>query len=177
MSRPRPHTLDEEALFQYALKRLAARACSTGELREKLRSRAEQAGDVETVIARLKSLGYLDDRGFAEGYAAARLEDRKLGPRRVARDLRARRVAPSLAESTVRRIYADVDEDALIEAYVRRKYRTAAPFGDQKSIAAAYGRLLRAGFSPAGIFRVLRKFAENPELLDGLEPPEEPVEE
>ncbi len=177
MPRRPARTLDGEALFQYAVERLAARACSAGELREKLRLRAADAGDVDAVIARLKDYGYLDDRAFAEGYAAARLEDRRFGARRVLRDLRSRRVAPSLAESTVRQVYAKVDEEALIEDYVRRKYRSAEPFRDRKAMAAAYGRLLRAGFAPGNVLRVMKKFTEYPELLDGFEPPEEPLEE
>lgn len=177
MSRRPARTLEGEALFQYAVKRLASRACSAGELREKLRVRAEHPEDVDVVIARLKEYGYLDDRAFAEGYAAARLEDRRLGARRVVRDLQGRRVAPSLAEAIVKDVYADVDEEVLIEQYVRRKFRAADPFRDEKSMAAAYGRLLRAGFTPGNIMRVLKKMARNPELLDGFDPPEEPIEE
>ncbi len=174
--RPAPK-LDSEALFQYAVSRLAARAFSTGELRQRLRPRAARPEDVEAVIARLKEYGYLDDRAFAESYAAARLDSGRFGARRVLRDLRSRRVAPSIAESTVREIYAKVDEDALIEDYLRRKYPSATALGDRKVMAAAYGRLLRAGFTPGNIIRVLKNFTHNPELLDGFEPPEEPLEE
>lgn len=172
-----PRLLDAQGLFDYAVKRLAARAHSKGELRDKLRRKAEREEDVEGVLRRLEEFKYLDDRKFAEGYAAARLEDRQLGARRVVQDLRARRVAPSLAEQTVRRVYGDVDEEALIEDYLRRKYHSANAFQDQKGLAAAYGRLLRAGFTPGNIIRVLRRVARQPELLDGFEPPETPLEE
>jgi len=40
-------------------------------------------------------------------------------------------------------------------------------------MASAYRRLLRAGFRSAVIVRVLKKFARDPDLLDGFEPPEE----
>ncbi len=166
--------LDCDALWSYALKVLAGRAHSTGELREKLRRRAERAGDVDDILARLKEHGYLDDRRYAEGFAAARLANEKLGRTRVIQDLRQHRVAPALAESTVRRVYEDVNEEALIEEWVRRKYRLAPReglFQEDKDLAAAYRRLLRAGFRTGEIVRVLKRFAKNPDLLDSFEPP------
>lgn len=180
MEPPKSRLLGAEALWAYALKVLAGRAYSVGELREKLRRRAARAGDVEEILARLKQDGYLDDRRFAESYAAARLADGRLGRSRVLRDLRQRRVAPALAERTVRHTYENVDEQTLIEAWIRRKYRFAPReglFEDEKDLAGAYRRLLHAGFPSGEILRVLKRFAKNPELLDNFEPPEEEAEE
>ncbi len=179
MSMRKSRPLDGEALWGYALKLLGGRAHSTGELREKLRRRAERAGAVDDVLARLKDHGYLNDQRFAEGFAAARLANDRLGRTRVVQDLRQRRVAPALAERTVRELYQDVNEEALIEEWVRRKFRLASRenlFHEDKDLAAAYRRLLRAGFRTGDIVRVLKRFARNPELLDSFEPPEEPIE-
>jgi regulatory protein len=179
MNERKPRPLDKEALWAYTLKLLAGRAHSTGELRQKLRRRAERAGDVEETLARLKDLGYLDDRRFAESFAAARLANEKFGKTRVIQDLRQRRVAPSLAEGAVRKIYSEVDEQLLIDDWIRRKYRLAerdSLFQEDKDLAAAYRRLLRAGFRSGQIVQALKKFAKNPELLDSFEPPEEPLD-
>jgi regulatory protein len=179
MSMRKSRALDGEALWGYALKLLGGRAHSTGELREKLRRRAERPDAVDEIIARLKDHGYLNDERFAEGFAAARLANDGLGHTRVVEDLRRRRVAPALADRTVRKVYQDVDEVALIEEWVRRKYRLASRenlFHEDKDLAAAYRRLLRAGFRTGDIVRVLKRFARNPELLDSFEPPEEPIE-
>jgi regulatory protein len=176
MTERRARPLDAEGLWQYALRALSGRAQSTGELREKLRRRAERAEDVDGVLTRLKQSGYLDDKRYAESYAASRLSGEKFGRTRVIRDLRQHRVAPALAERTVEKVYQDVDEVGLIEEWVRRKYRTATReglFGDEKDLAAAYRRLVRAGFRSGEILKVLKRFAKNPELLDGFEPPEE----
>lgn len=172
--------LDAEQLWAYALKALGGRAQSTGELRERLRPRAERPADVDYTLARLKDLGYLNDKLFAEGFAEARLANDKLGRARVMQDLRRHRVAPALAESTVQKTYQDVDEIALIEDWIRRKYRMTPReglFGSEKDLAAAYRRLARAGFRTGEIIRVLKRFAKNPELLDEFEPPEELLEE
>jgi regulatory protein len=180
MEERQPRRLNAESLWDYALKSLAGRAHSAGELREKLRRRAASAGDVEGVLSRLKQSGYLDDKRYAESFAAARLAGDKFGRTRVVRDLRQRRVAPALAEHTVEKVYQGVDEEALIEEWIRRKYRSAARqglFAEEKDLAAAYRRLARAGFRAGEILKVLRRFAKNPDLLDGFEAPEEEPED
>jgi regulatory protein len=171
---------DAAALWEYALRVLGGRAHSSGELRDKLRRKAERTADVDPTIARLKEYGYLDDRKFAENFAAARLENEGLGKTRVLADLSRRRVAPAVAQQTVGKVYEDVNEQALAEDYVRRKFRMASKenlFRDEKQMASAYRRLVRAGFRSATTVAVLKKFARDPDLLDGFEPPEETAEE
>jgi regulatory protein len=175
-----PRRLDAAGLWELALKALAARACSSGELRQKLLARAERLEDVDATLARLKEYRYLDDRRFAENYAAARLENQRLGKNRVTQELRRRRVAPAVAEAAVQRTYRQVDEVVLIEEFIRRKYRGASPadlFQDDKQLASAYRRLVRAGFTSGNVIRALKRFAANPELLDQFEPPAETGEE
>ncbi|MGA2738017.1 MAG: RecX family transcriptional regulator [Bryobacteraceae bacterium] len=165
--------LDAAALWEYALLLLGGRAYSSGELREKLRRKAVRAADVDPTIARLKEYGYLDDRKFAENFAAARLENQGLGKTRVLADLSRRRVTPAVAQQTVGKVYENVSEEGLAEDFVRRKFRMAAReslFQDEKQMASAYRRLMHAGFRPATAVAVLKKFARNPELLDGFEP-------
>jgi regulatory protein len=176
----RPKLLDSEGLWQYGLRALGGRAHSTGQLREKLRRRAERAEDIEEVIARLKDGGFLNDQRFAETYAEARLSGDKFGQSRVIQDLRQRRVAPNLAETTVKEVYKEVDESALIEEWIRKKYRMAPReglFKEEKDLGTAYRRLARAGFRTGEIVRVLKRFAKNPDLLDNFEPPAEELEE
>src|SRR5437588_7678674 len=86
--------LSAEALWEYAVKALAMRAHSTGELRRKLTQKAERTADIEDTISRLRDYGYLNDRRFAESYAGSRLENQGLGRSRVLRDLRQRNVSP-----------------------------------------------------------------------------------
>jgi regulatory protein len=180
MPRANPPKLGETALWEYAVKSLAGHAQSSGQLRLKLQRKAEKQGDIDTVLARLKEYGYLDDRRFAESFATSRLENQQFGKDRVLRDLRERRVAPATAQRTVAKVYEQVDETALIEETVRRRYRSAVReglFQEDKDIASAYRKLLRAGFSSGNIVTVLKRFARDPDLLDRFEPPEETEEE
>lgn len=174
MPRKSPKRLDSEALWNYALRALSARAHSIAELREKLLQRAERAEDAASVLARLKQYGYLDDERFAETFSAARLENEGLGKFRVLHDLRKRRVAPRVAERAVERAYRDTDEIEMIEEFLRRKYRKEPidqVLAEPKGLASAYRRLRAAGFRPGNILQVLRRLAREPGMLDAL--PEE----
>lgn len=177
MAKKPPQPLDREKLLNVALRALGARAHSSGELREKLRRRARNNEDVDAVLAQLKEAGYLNDRRFAENYAAARLEDQGLGKMRVLRDLRQKRVAPKLAEQVTEQTYAGTDEARLIEDFLRRKYRgkrLAEFLSEEKNLAGAFRRLRYAGFSPGQSIRVLKRFANQPEALDAFESEESP---
>ena len=161
----------------YALRTLGARAHSSGELRQKLVRRAERPSDVDAVLSRLKESGYVDDRRYAESYASARLENEGHGRMRVLRDLRQRRIAPALAEKTVERTFKETDEVELIEAYLSRKFRgkdLASWLSEDKNLMAAYRRLRYAGFSGGNSIRVLKRYTQQADQLEGSEP--EPAE-
>jgi regulatory protein len=175
MAKRQPQPLDTQKLFNVALRALGGRAHSSGELREKLRRRAQNDQDVDAVLARLKEAGYLNDRRFAESYAAARLQNQGLGKMRVLRDLRQRRVAPKLAEQVTEKTYEKTDEADLIEEFLRRKFRgkqLGTFLSEEKNLAGAFRRLRYAGFSAGQSIRVLKRFASEPEVaevLDALE--------
>lgn len=172
-----PRKLAAMALFDYALRLLGGQARSVAELREKLAARAERPEDVSAILARLRQSGYLDDRRFAENYAAARRDNQGLGQERVLRDLRRRRVAPRLAEAAVRAAYRDSDEIRLIEQYLQRKYRgipLEEYLAEPKHLAAAYRRLRGAGFSGGNIVRVLTRLGGDADWLAAAEEPPEP---
>ena len=175
MAKRPPQLLDREKLLNVALRALGGRAHSSGELREKLRRRAQNQEDVDAVLAKLKESGYLNDRTFAENYASARLQNQGLGKMRVLRDLRQRRVAPKLAEQVTEKTYEKTNEDDLIEEFLRRRYRgkeLSVFLKEEKNLAGAFRRLRYAGFSAGQSIRVLKRFANQPEVaevLDALE--------
>ena len=175
-TRKPPTKLAPDALFDYALRSLADRACSSDELRFKLRRRAANLADIEPVIARLKDLNYLDDKRFAEMFTTIRVENDGFGRARVLHDLRTRRVTPKLAEQAVTRAFEGKDEKELVAAYIERRMPAVAAGGnidDDRKLAAAYRKLRRAGFSSGASFTVLKRYAAHPELLDEPGPDDE----
>jgi len=164
-----PKLLDREGLMNYAARALTSRALSLNELRDRLKRRAARKEDVPEVIAHLKEAGYLNDRKLADSFANWRRENQGFGKNRVMSDLMARRIAPAVAKQAVETAYAGVDEVALIENFLTRKYRgknLGELLSEQKTLASAFRRLRGAGFSPGNSIRVLKRYAAD---ADGLE--------
>jgi regulatory protein len=176
--KPRPpQKLAQEELFEYAVRYLAARACSAGELREKLRHKAGQLSDIDTAMARLRDIGYLNDERFAESLANWKVENDGFGRARVLNDLRARRVAPRIAEQAARQALEGRNEAEMVDAYIVRRLPALAAGGkieDQRKLAAAWRRLRRAGFSSGASLAALKRLAARP---DEMEEPAEDEEE
>lgn len=173
MMKPRqPKQLDSEALMEYALRALSGRALSISELRERLCKRAADAADADSVIAKLKEAGYLDDRRFAESFALARKDSQGFGRMRVIRDLRQRRVAPAVAEKAVGEVYAGADEAGMIGGFLERKYRgkdLAAFLADDRNLMSAFRRLRHVGFSAGASIQVLKRYAAKAGELEDIE--------
>jgi regulatory protein len=167
-----PKPLDVEGLMDYAARALSARAYTISELKTRLKKRAARQEDVETVLARLKEARVVDDSRFAGSFAEWRRESQGQGKTRVLRDLMARRVAPAVARKAVDAAFEGVDETAMIEAFLKRKYRgkdLGALLREQKELASAFRKLRAAGFSTGNSIRVLKRYAAEAERLEELE--------
>jgi regulatory protein len=164
----RREPLTEAALFEYAVRALAAKMRTERELRRLMKTRAAEGRDgeraIDAVVARLKQLNYLSDTRFAADYTRLRKENQKLGRRRVQQDLAGKGVAPATAAAALTSAYEGVDEVALARQYIDRK-RMKQPGGAgvpreirEKEASRVMGRLLRAGFSAGTVFKVLRSW-------------------
>jgi regulatory protein len=166
-----PKPLDVEGLMNYAARALSARAYTVSELKTRLKKRAAQAQDVETVLGKLKDAGMVNDRRFAGSFADWRRESQGMGKTRVMRDLMARRVAPAVAKEAVDKAFEGIDETAMIEAFLKRKYRgkdLGALLQVEKELASAFRKLRGAGFSTGNSIRVLKRYAAEAERLEEM---------
>lgn len=165
--------LNEAGLYDYGLKALGRVMRTEAELRRLMHQRVEHgpAGDavIDTVIARLKEYGYLDDKSFAETYARLRQENEKLGQRTVRQKLQQKGVARGIVDETLEARYANTDEETLARAYLERK-RIRKP-EDEKQTARVMRRLVAAGFPTGIIYKILRHWnipEESLTVLDNL---------
>lgn len=164
-----PKLLDQEGLLEYAARALTSRGLSLGELRQRLTRRAADKRDVAEVIAKLKEAGFLNDRKLADAIAGWRRDNQGLGKTRVMRDLLARRIAPAVAREAADQAYSGVDEIALIENFLARKYRgknLGELLKEEKRLASAFRKLRLAGFSAGNSIRVLKRYAAQAEQLE-----------
>jgi regulatory protein len=168
----RPRTfLNGAALYDYAVKALGRRMRTQTELRRLMKSRVEpgEPGEeaINSVFARLREHGYIDDAAFAETYARLRQENDKLGRRRVRQSLGQKGVPPEIIDQAVEASYAQTNEEALALQHLERK-RIRKP-ENEKETARLIRRLALAGFSTGVIYRILRQWDVPEQFLSSLE--------
>jgi regulatory protein len=134
-------------LFQRAVKLLSAKSHSVAELEEKLRrTRGADDATVETVIARLREYGYLDDERLAFGYAANRVRRQPTGRRRLARDLKFKKIDPAVADEALDLVFAETPEEDLIDQAIEKRIRLRGRPKDRIEAKKLFDYLLRQGF-------------------------------
>ena len=106
---------DIEAAERAALRALARRAHARLDLQRRLVKKQHPPAAVDAALERLASRGLLDDRQFAEQYAALRATRGK-GPARLLGDLMAQGVERRTAEHAVRRALEEEGIDPGVEA-------------------------------------------------------------
>jgi regulatory protein len=130
-----------------ALRILSARACSEGELRNRLNARQRPDAElVENCIVRLKELGYVDDDRFARSYASYRVGLKPLGRARLERELAARKVPRTSIEAALDSVFGEAAEDTLIDKAITSRIRTHGRPGDRAAAKRMFDHLARRGF-------------------------------
>ena len=159
--RKSPVKLAGQALWDYALRLLAQRPHSIGELRQKLARRSATPADTAEALEKLREYGLADDGKFSETFATARLQNQGFGKMRVLRDLRTKRVSAKVAEEAIGKVFASTDELVLAADFLQRKYRgkdLPTFLKEDKNLMSAYRRLRMAGFSSSSSMTVLRRY-------------------
>ena len=132
--------------FQRAVKLLAARPRSVAELRERLLERCSNKAIVETVIARLREYGYLDDERYALGYASAKLRQQPIGRRRLQQSLQMKKVDRAVADEALDQVFAETPEEELIDRAIEKRVRLRGRPKTRAEAKSLFDHLLRQGF-------------------------------
>ena len=162
----------EGELYEYAVGALGRRMRSVAELKRLLRNRVEADTEigktlVELVIRRLKDQGYLNDAKYAATYSSFRRDNEKFGRRRVLTELKVKGVHGEVIEKAIDAAFAEVDEEKQAREYLRRK-RLKKP-DNKKDTARIFRQLMRAGFGAKTIFKILRTWDVDEEVLGAME--------
>jgi len=154
--RPPRKFRSESDLYESALRALVRRAHSMHEMKQALERRAEDKALVKPVIERLKRAGLLDDARYAKQFVRQRIEIRRQGKFRIARDLRGRGVPDRYIEAALEEASQATDEASVVRQRIARKLKLLRGEIDERKIASLYRSLLRAGFPTDVIRRELR---------------------
>jgi regulatory protein len=133
--------------FERAVKLLAAKPRSVAELRERLlRGKNTNEEIVETVIARLREYGYLNDERFAFSYASYKVKQKPVGRRRLERDLKFKKVDNSVANEALEMVFAETPEEQLIDQAIAKRLRLRGKPKNRAEAKSLFDHLLRQGF-------------------------------
>jgi regulatory protein len=133
--------------FERAVKLLAAKPRSVAELRDRLlRGKSIDEEVVETVIARLREYGYLNDERFAFSYASYKVKQRPVGRRRLERDLKFKKIDSAVANEALEMVFAETPEEQLIDQAIAKRLRIRGKPKNRAEAKSLFDHLLRQGF-------------------------------
>ncbi len=146
-----------ERVLQNAVRALARRAHSRGELKDKLLRKVTDEEQVGEVLRRLEELNLLNDGQFAYNFALWRMRQDGWGPAKAVHGLLRRGVDPRLAKEAVERVRHELGDACLLEDYLKKYTCRHVVPTDRKSIQKLIARLQRRGFQEDIIYGVLRQ--------------------
>ena len=156
-----------------ALRMLARRPYSLGEMRRALERKYSDANQVRKAITRLRELHYLDDKQFAEHYASSLARNRAYGRQRIRRELKAKLVDYRQIEPALTQAFEETSEQGLLEQTLEKKLRSLRLPLTRAKLATLCHSLLRRGFRSEDIMKAVRAHPE----LRPAEEDAEPIEE
>ena len=119
---------------------LARRPYSIAEMRQALEKKYPQSEQVSEAIARLRELGYLDDRKFAEQYAYSLAQNRAFGPHRLRRELKAKLVNYQEIEPAVERVYQETPRSIVTGTSAGQKAPHSSPAPHARPVPLALSK-------------------------------------
>jgi len=138
---------------QIALRTLAARGRSVGEVKAKLRDRGIDADVIDTEIERLQAEGLLNDRDLAEHLVWSLTEHKKLGPVAIRQALIKRKIPGAIIDQVVPSA-SDVEPD-VIEQLATERMRVLRGLEPEVQKRRLLGFLARRGYSGSEVNRAV----------------------
>src|SRR4030095_927336 len=132
--------------FQRAVKLLAVKTRSIAELRERLAERCSSKTVIETVIARLREYGYLDDERYALGYASSKVRQQPIGRRRLELSLERKKVDRAVVGEALDQVFAETSEEELLNRALEKRVRLRGRPKTRAETKSLFDHLLRQGF-------------------------------
>ena len=149
---------------------LARRPYSVAEMRRALERKFGAGDPVRQTLARLREIGYLDDKKFAAVYASSLARNRAFGRHRVRRELRSKLVDYNVIEPAVSGAFEEIDERELLEQILSKKIKSLRLPATPAKINSLCQSLMRRGFRADDIMKAVRARAELRPVAEDVDP-------
>lgn len=157
--------------FQKALRFIAYKPRTNGEVIQKLKSIDFNEKEISTIIGILQEKQYLDDKKFAKNWVENRSNSRPKSQRMLARELKNKKVESRYIDEAIKSGPSDLE---LINSTARKYYQRLADLDEEVFKRRLIGHLVRRGFNPTQSKQTAdhlwkeicnkRKFNENEEI-------------
>ena len=136
-----------ERTMNRAVKLLAAKPRSVGELRERLLEKMwTDETIVDAVIAKLLDYGYLDDEKFASDLAVSKLRQQPQGKRSLQQKLSRKKLDREVLDKAIKSAFEKIPEADLIDTAIAKRLRLKGPPETREEKKKFLDHLLRRGF-------------------------------
>ena len=136
-----------ERTMNRAVKLLAAKPRSVGELRERLLEKNwTNAEIVARVIEKLTEYNYLDDAKFAADLALSKLRQKPQGKRRLQQSLSQKKLSKEDVNAAIETAFEKLPETDLIDAAIAKRLRLKGRPETRADTKKFYDHLMRQGF-------------------------------
>ena len=136
-----------ELTMHRAVRLLAAKPRSVGELRERLLEKLwTDETIVDAVIEKLKGYKYLDDEQFARELAISKLRQKPQGKRRLQQSMSTKKLDKDTVANAISDAFEKLPEDELIDLAITKRLRSKGKPETREDAKKFYDHLLRQGF-------------------------------
>ena len=147
--------LSLEKAKEYCFLLLKFRPRSTHELYSRLKKKEFSEAIIKEVIAFLREKKFIDDASFARQWVIWRLK-KPYGFKKIAQELREKGIDKDIIESAVEEAKDNFCEEEIVLALAQKKLGQLRDVDKDKRKNRLYGYLLRRGFSPQTVIKVIK---------------------
>jgi regulatory protein len=136
-----------ERTMNRAVRLLAAKPRSIGELRERLMEKSWTNREiVDAIIEKLSEYNYLDDQKYAADLAVSKLRQRPQGKRRLKQTLSQKKLDKETVDEAINSAFEKIPETELIDRAIEKQIRLKGMPETRDEVKKFYDHLLRRGF-------------------------------
>ena len=138
------------------LKMLGRRELSEKQVRERLARKAYEPDEIDEAVIRLREERAINDQRVAEAIARMETGIRKRGKVRVRMQLERAGIAKETAKQAIDSVFEGIDDEALIEASLRKRLRGRDTIADDREFQRLFRYLVGQGFESDRVMQALR---------------------
>ncbi len=141
-----------------ALRFLKIRPRAVEELKVKLEAKGFEEKDITETLKWLQDIQLLDDRAFTKSWIQYRLA-RPFGFMRIIRELKQKGVSDDIIQEAVASAREDYSSEETALEVAKRRWQRFSSIDPQKRKKRIHDFLLRRGFAPSDVLKVIKKLS------------------